>query len=417
MLRRLGCSAAMLPLLHTEKAAWAQGPAGFPKRYVQIIRSNGVAPPQFYPSGDDPTASEALSPLAPWKSKVLLPVGVNYQAMIDNGSGGKGHASYPTAFTGYFQGNGPSLDQVLADKIGNQVKLAMPLINVFIRGDYAGPASWRSGRVRARGESNPAKLFDLLFSGASLPTEQIDLLRLRRRSVLDYLGKELEAFGTRLGVEDKVKIAEHMQSVRQLEKQLVAPVPAAGGGSCKSPTLAAVSFGDINNYPAQLKAMGEITAVAMRCDLTRVAHMSWEDDGGSNPSSFPFLSGNPNNHGVAHAGAGQYGTKVRIDRFYVEMLAHMVKLFAETPEAGGSMLDNTVINFTNGMNRGEAHGVGGVPWVMVGTCGGYFRTGRVVRTGGISNNRILASCSNAMGFPAGGFGDPKYGGTADSVLR
>jgi hypothetical protein len=75
--------------------------------------------------------------------------------------------------------------------------------------------------------------------------------------------------------------------------------------------------------------------------------------------------------------------------------------------------------------------VSGVPFLMVGSCGGYFRTGRVVRLGswaaasgayyrgasGVPHNKLLATLCNAMDVPVGGFGDARYGGTLSELTR
>jgi hypothetical protein len=141
LLRRLGASAAMLPLLHSERARAATA-SGFPKRLITIAWSNGVAQPKFYPPADDPTASDILAPLAPYKAKVLLPCGLDIKIMLDAGKTYDGHFSYPSLFTGTYKNiggqnaaaTGPSLDQVVSDAVAKQVNLPVPLLNIVTSG-------------------------------------------------------------------------------------------------------------------------------------------------------------------------------------------------------------------------------------------------------------------------------------------
>ena len=49
LLKSLGASAAMVPLLHAEKAIAAQAD-GFPKRLVTVAWTNGIVPTDFYPA-------------------------------------------------------------------------------------------------------------------------------------------------------------------------------------------------------------------------------------------------------------------------------------------------------------------------------------------------------------------------------
>ena len=72
---------------------------------------------------------------------------------------------------------------------------------------------------------------------------------------------------------------------------------------------------------------------------------------------------------------------MKIDRWIYEQIAILVKGLADTPEPGGTALDNTVIMTGNGMTEGADHGVQGIPFLLIGSCGGYFKTGRVVKFG------------------------------------
>ena len=80
----------------------------------------------------------------------------------------------------------------------------------------------------------------------------------------------------------------------------------------------------------------------------------------------------------------------------------------------------------NDMSEGSFHSINSIPFILVGSAGGYFRTGRTVRVGswagksgqywksgntGIPHNRLLASIANALDVPGDTFGDPKYAGT------
>ena len=76
------------------------------------------------------------------------------------------------------------------------------------------------------------------------------------------------------------------------------------------------------------------------------------------------------------------------------------------------------------MQDGAGHNVDGLPFIIVGSCGGVFKTGRLVKYGnwvgktgdywrgssGVSHCKLLTSLCNAMDLPVTGFGDPKYGG-------
>lgn len=427
LLRRMGVSAAMLPLLHAERARAATA-GGFPKRLVTIAWTNGVAQPSFYPAGEDPTSTDILAPLAPYKTRVLVPAGLDIKVMLDAGRRYDGHFSYPSLFTGTYKNlggqsstaTGPSLDQTVSDAIAKQVNLPMPIMNVAVGGSST---SFRGEALRNTGETSTTRMFDRLFAGGSLPADQLAALRARRKSVLDFVSQELGAFGGRLGTEDRTKVGAHLESIRKLELELSA-TPATR--TCMVPNP-----GTAPDYQSRVKVFNDLAAMAIRCDMTRVVTMVWGADGGSSPGSFPFLGITGDYHGIAHQGSAGYANKIKIDVWYFQQVAYLAKLLDETIEAGGTALDHTVICTANDMNEGAGHNVGAVPFVLVGSCGGYLRTGRAVKLGtwatktgtywrgdsGVAHNKLLATLSNAMDVPVQGFGASAHAGTLPDLVR
>ncbi len=59
---------------------------------------------------------------------------------------------------------------------------------------------------------------------------------------------------------------------------------------------------------------------------------------------------------------------------------------------------------------GSARSSNAVILVWKPSCGGYFKTGRVLKYNGTAHNRLLASLCNAMDVPVDSFGASGYGG-------
>ena len=80
----------------------------------------------------------------------------------------------------------------------------------------------------------------------------------------------------------------------------------------------------------------------------------------------------------------------KINRWYCEQLAYLAQRLAETPEPGGdgSLLDNTLIVWTNELGKGNTHTLDNIPFVLVG--GGLdFRMGRSLKYPKLPHNRLL----------------------------
>ncbi len=445
ILKSLGASAAMLPLLSTSRVKAASA-TGAPKRLVTVTWTNGVIREEFFPQGDQLEFRAVTKPLEALRSKVLLPCGLDDTVYLEKGALPGGHFTYASLLTGTTrdagtkcggvaeqEAEGPSVDQVIASALGQRVSLPAMLLNLAV---HAAPArigtTWRAGGQPNAAERNPYHLFDTLFASSTLPAGQIDGLRARRKSVLDFVGKELNRFGTRLGNEDRAKIGAHLESIRELERQLA---PPANPRACEAPMVGAkLDLSKPENYVAHTKLQLDLIATALRCDLTRVVTLELTNAGeNSFAPDFQGPGARQTYHYIAHNASlpDVYQRKLNIDRWYFEQVAYLARKLNDVPEAGGTVLDNSAIVTFNGMADGAAHVSYGLPITIVGSCGGYFRTGRAVRFGrwiggsgayykarsGVSHSRLLATLCHAMDVPVDSFGDPQHGaGTALSEL-
>jgi hypothetical protein len=414
-LRRMGVSAAVVPLLHTERVKMAVAD-GFPKRIVCVAHGNGVIQSSFNPVGDTLMTEKlgaTLTTMEPFKSKMIFPIGLDYKNILDDGFQYDGHFTYCAALTGTRQkksesrqATGPSIDQMISDNIAKTVTLRAPLLTLGIKSVGDGCSiSWRDAGQQNAAELDPTRLFTKIFTGAAMPPAQMDNLRQRQQSVLDFVSKELTAFGKRLGTEDRMKIDAHTQSVRDLEMRISSMATATGGANCTGPMVGAPK-----DAQQLAKAMFDITAVALKCDITRVVTITLYDDGGGDGNSFPFLGVNRDYHQVAHGGSGSATDKIKIDNWIYSNVANLAGQLDATMEAGGTALDHSVIATFSDMNDGADHFNGKIPITLTGSCGGYFKTGKVFRYKSVAHNKLLTSLCNAMDLNVAGVGAAAYAG-------
>jgi hypothetical protein len=440
ILKRLGIGAGFLPLLSTERAR-AAAPSGFPTRFISITWTDGICPPNFYYSGAagplPATLPSTLTPLANWSSKLLLfrsaskvQSPFDIKVMMDVGSTYGGHFTYPAMLTGGVSSpNGtdevptisadyPSIDQIFADNLLSQ-GVANTGLNVGCR-PYKSYTSYRSASTPNTQQNDPYKLFTSLFGGSGMQPADMNALIARRKSVLDFVGGELTTFAKNLGTDDKNACMVHLESVKSLEDQLkpVTGTPA----TCTAPdvTPTGLNFNTVTNYPNHVKFMADLVAAAVICGKSRAVTMDLIDNGGGNSLTFPWLNiPSPDFHAIAHQGSANYAQKAMIDQwFYTQAVAEVVSKLAAASEGTSTVLDNTVILVCNDMSEGAAHYVGQIPYVIIGSGGGFFKTGRMVTfPNQVPNNQLLTSILHALGMTSvTGVGDPKYTGNIDSAL-
>ena len=446
-----GLGVGFLPLLESD-LAFGQA-AAYPKRLITVTWTNGIVPSSFYPAAGALTGTlpALLSPLEAYKSKMLMfrlasrttsPFDV--KVMVDANQEYNGHQSYPALLTGTWKSgtasNGPSIDTLIAQDLMTKGAHKSPQLNLGAR-PYSSSTSWKAAGTKNTAVTDPWKIASSLFAG--LPTmpgttapapstgtprgSSAEALRLRRASVLDFVAQDLNRFAGKLGTEDRAKVQNHLEAIRELEGKLAATTPTTTGGStapagsgCAQPKLPSKP-GSLNSnpdYPALVDAVFGVAGAAAKCDLARTITIDLIDDGGGNSLTFPWLNmSSPDYHAIAHLGASGYPNKTKIDTWFFERLAGLVKDLASAPEGSGTVLDNTCILVCNDMNEGSNHWVKGIPYFIIGSCGGFFKQGQVLSfPSAVPNNQLLTTVCHAMGLQVATVG-ANYSGDLDSQLK
>ena len=70
---------------------------------------------------------------------------------------------------------------------------------------------------------------------------------------------------------------------------------------------------DSKVFQDKVAAMLDMTAMALRCDITRSVSICWADDGGYRPITLPWLDINSSFHDIAHLGQAGYADKSKAD--------------------------------------------------------------------------------------------------------
>jgi hypothetical protein len=423
-LRGLGVAipAAALPVLRSSPLLAATPPV----RLVVLFTPNGTILDRFWPTG---TASNwtiptggILEPLAKWKPKMNVLFGLHYKS-ADSGPGAahqKGPVACLTgghALNGNMNGgnNSPSgyadrisVDQYIANKWGNVTRLRTVEAGVSVSPSGNRHAiSYLGPNQPVFPEADPAKLYARVFgnlaapaAGNSAPDPAVTQLLAERKSVLDFVSGDLTRLSARLPGEERVRLQRHLDSLRDLERQL-SPTMASGMGCAP----ASASGGD---YPAVTKAQLDNVFQTVACDQSRLVHLIW--NGETSQQTFPWLGINDPHHTMSHVGDGDKGTHdklTKVNTWYAEQVAYLVAKMDGVVEANGkTMLDNSLVIWTNGLGKGNTHTRNDIPYVLLGSAGGYLATGRYLQFNN-AHNDLLVSILNAMGLrDEKTFGDP-----------
>lgn len=420
--RSTGAGLGLLPLLSTDRRG-ARAQTGI-KRLVLISWPNGVKAGEWWPDaargsidyrGDAAlgvtetsfsfTGRRMIEPLEPHRPDILMFHGLR---ILGGSIPGAGHESLPHLFD---VGGGFSLDQHVADQIATRVKTPFRVLNLGAQKRDNRRLVYRAGQSVTL-EQDPYRLFDAMFASGALDPAVLERQRAARKSILDYLGRQVEGFGARLGTEDRARVEFHRESLREIERRLaVKPTGTAGAATAAPASLPSTRFDprNTNNFHLVTRAMMDLAVMSLASDLTRVVTLALSD-GDAFHLLMPFLGadfapapttgglGNDNNH---HANAHAENDKhSRMQLWFVQQFAYFLSKLKEARDPGGArLLDGTAVMVINNMATGGGHGVGQMPIFVAGSGGGTFKTGRYLKYSPVQHTGLLAGLANAMDAP------------------
>jgi len=421
-LRDLGISAAALPFILNLPSLAAADPLRRKQRLIVMFSPDGIIPKAFWPDeeGESFTLKESLKPLEPFKNKTMILNGVCDRVRGDGDAHMRGMGCLLTGaelFPGNVQGgsdtpagwsSGISIDQEIKNflqsdpatrtRFGSlEYGVMVPeRADTWTRMVYSGP------NKPIAPIDNPYQMFQKLY-GRVKDEESL-------KSVLDELGEDLAKVRSRVSVEDRQILEEHATLVREMEQELRQakvqevghPVPVLEPGVRK----------DNDNMPQLSKQQIDLLVNSFAADFARVATLQYTNSVGQ--ARMRWLGINEGQHDLSHkpdSDADAQEKLTRINKWYCEQLAYLAQRLAETPEPGGkgSLLDNTLILWTNELGKGNSHTLENIPWVLVGN-GLDFRMGRSLQFPRLPHNRLLLSLAHGVGHRVTRFGNPDFCG-------
>jgi hypothetical protein len=421
-LRDLGIGMAALPFILNLPSLGFANQRQRKQRLVFLFSPNGVVPSAFWPDEEGPltTLKESLKPLEPFKERTLILHGVCDKVRGDGDNHMRGIGCLLTGielFPGNIQGgshtpagwaSGLSIDQEIKNHLqanpATRTRFGSLEFGVLVpdRADtwtrmiYAGP------NKPIAPIDDPYQMFAKLY-GRMKDQEHL-------KSILDDLQEDLRKVRSLVSSEDRRLLDEHANFVREMEQELKASKQADVGHAV--PELEPGVKAENDNMPRISKMQIDLMVNSFAADFARVASLQFTNSVGQ--ARMRWLKINEGHHELSHhpdSDKDAVDKLTRINKWYCEQLAYLAKRLAETPEpgGGGSLLDNTLLVWTNELGKGNTHTLDNIPFVLVGN-GLDFKMGRSIKYPKVPHNRLLLSLAHGMGHRLKTFGNPDFCG-------
>ena len=379
---------AMVPAL----TAATQTPANPPRRLGFVYMPNGVAKnfsgiDYWTPrgAGRDFELSTILNPLAPFRERMLIISGLAQHQADAFGDGANGDHTrgtsswltgvHPKRTEGADVRNGISADQIAAANMGRETSLPSMELAIdlnFLGGQcensyscaYMNTLSWGSPTAPLPTENNPRIVFERLFGDGGTPAERAVQAR-ENGSILDSVRDDLDRLDRTLGVNDRVRVGEYLDSVREVERRIQRIDGSEGAAlpTLERPRGVPEQFGD------HVRLMYELQWLAFQADVTRVVTFMLGRE--LNFRVYPEIGIREGHHGLSHHNnlPEQLEKYSRLGAYQATLFSEFLAKLDDTPDGDGSLLDHSLFLYGAGLSNPNVHAHYDLPLAVIGGTG------------------------------------------------
>ena len=394
----------LVSMYNSHGTAYAAGAKPIETRFVLWFNGNGIPERYWIPAeeGSDYKMTPCLSPLAAFRQDFHVLSGVDNAASAGQGNGHTNSMSglmTGTNFTGRGP-SGPSVDQVIANKIGGDSRFRS--LQIGVAQESFGESmqrnmSWAGFERALPPEMIPHKLFDRLFG------EREEGWVNRKRSILDAVRSDANLLKKHIPKDDQARMDEHLSGIRDLERAIAGLPP-------EYRRVDAPDFdGDMKDWPRIAKLQSDLLAAALSTRQTRVASYMLTKCQGL--SRFPWLGYTAARHhdythadGKAPGSDGVEGQRILRDicKWHVEEFAYLVAKLKSIPEGDGTVFDNACLVYTHEHAEAGPHKNSGMALLLAGRAG-RLATGMHTKLNGTIGDLYLTLADEVMHAQVGKF--------------
>jgi hypothetical protein len=428
-LRGMGATLA-LPLLDAmvpAMSAMATTPAKPVRRLGFIYLPNGVAMNfkgvnYWKPIGEGTgfQTSTILTPLDAFRDQMIVVSGTtHHQAdVLQDGANGDHTRSTSTWLTGvhprHTEGadvrNGISADQVAAGVLGKDTALPSLELGLDLNqlaGNcengyscvYMNTLSWSSPTTPLPTENNPRVVFERLFGDGGTSGQRLAQAR-KNQSILDSVNEELGRLLNTLGPDDRSKVDDYVDSVREIERRI--QHVEKNGATSVLPTLER-PMGIPERFDEHVTLMYDMQWLAFRADITRVTTFMLGRE--LNFRTYPEIGITEGHHGLSHHGdkAEQLARYAKVNVYQAQLFAKFLEKLRSTPDGDGTLLDHSLFLYGAGLSNPNLHAHIDLPLAVF---GGGVKGGRhLACPANTPTTNLLVSLLDKSGIPAETLGD------------
>ncbi|MBU3002134.1 DUF1552 domain-containing protein [Paraglaciecola arctica] len=422
-LKGLGAAVALPAMESLLPNAMAKTLEQRPKRMTVFYSPNGIRMQKYTPSivGKNFETTPILKPLEKMRDKYSIISGLAHYQASAFGDPPAGHGrSCPAFLTGAHakatEGAdiycGISADQVAAKYFAKDTQLGslelgieppslLGSCDISYSCTYTNTISWKSPTQPLPAMVTPSDVFEHLFGDGNKIDETTRQMRLAHKSsILDFINHEAKRLNQKLGMNDRHKMEQYLESIRDVERRITKAQATTIEMNLEGFTVPANIPAD---YQEHVKIMLDLQMLALQTDMTRVSTFML----GRELSNHAYNNlGIPDGHHALshHANIPDKIDKlVKVNTYHMQLFADYLEKMASIPDGDSNLLENTFVVRGACIGESNDHDHMDLPIILAG--GGLEGNRHIAAKKHTPMCNLLLSVLQQMGVPAKSFGD------------
>ncbi len=319
-----------------------------------------------------------------------------HNAAIVSGNDPAGGHGLTFRVLGAFNGNGTTVDNVLAQSVvGASSRFGSLRLGVIANSATGATLDCSISSVNIWTQStyvsNPRTVFNSLFTGGASTGSTAQQQQLK---IYDVNLAALTKIRNQLSTQEQLRVDENIAAIQKLKNDLNNSTTTTGG-ACTNPAWDNYGTGEADpmlgaHFSQLFDQQARNAALALSCNLTKVVSIQMGTDGGN----FTAPGFTDTYHGSIHVGKDD---PFIAQRAYLQgRVASLINILKTTPdETGAPLFNSTLVVQLSDMGNGQVHMGEDAP-LLLASGASTFRGGRVVT--GKTHTQLLDNAAQAIGL-------------------
>ncbi len=268
---------------------------------------------------------------------------------------------------------------------------------------YTDSISWASPNEPLPMIRDPRVAFDMLFGTGGTPQDRT-ARRQSRRSILDWIQREVATVRKELGTGDKNRLDRYLNNVREIERRIQAIEARNTSGEHRE--LPEAPAGVPDSFSEHMKLMFDLQVLAFETDMTRI--ISFKTGRDSQNRVFPESGSLQPFHPASHHGDREDRILEfnKICKYRVSQVTYLLDKLKESIDGDKNLLEKTMIVWGSPMADPNVHNHRRCPLIVLGHANGALKGNLHIKAAADTPmaNAFL-TMGHALGMDMDHFGD------------